>query len=301
MNILEVNELTKNYKDNVAVKGISFNVKQGDFFAFLGKNGAGKSTTINIISTLLSKTSGEVIVNDYKLDKEDMNIRNSIGVVFQDNKLDEFLTVKENLVTRGKLYKLSKNELNEQISSLIDQLNAEDIINKRYGQLSGGQRRKADIMRALINEPKFLILDEPTTGLDPHTRKQVWETLERIRNEKKLTIFLTTHYMEEASTADKIIVIDKGSIIDIGTPEELRAKHTDCKLTLFPNNNEVIIKKLKELNQKYLNKENTIIIDITTSLEAINIINNVKDYIHDFEFLRGSMDDMFINITKEEF
>ena len=206
-NAISVKELKKNYKEHEAVKGISFDVKEGEFFAFLGENGAGKSTTINMLCTILSKTSGDVRIFGHELGKEDDSIRNLIGIVFQNSVLDNKLTVKENLLTRGAYYGLNKKQVLERIKPFMESFELAEIWNRRYERLSGGQRRRVDIMRALIHDPKILFLDEPTTGLDPKSRMLVWEHIRRLKEEKNLTIFLTTHYMEETSDADRLCFI----------------------------------------------------------------------------------------------
>jgi len=231
MNFLSVKDLRKSYGTFEAVKGISFDVKKQDFFAFLGPNGAGKSTTINILCTLLEKDSGDVSINGFSLGKDDDAIRKSIGIVFQTHMLDDKLSVKENLMIRGRFYQMSKEDLTLQIKTLTQELYMKDFINQKYGTLSGGQKRRVDIARALINAPKLLILDEPTTGLDPKTREDVWAYIEKLR-EKEMTIFLTTHYMEEAAKASHVAIIDQGKIVASGTPTALKRLHSYDSLKL---------------------------------------------------------------------
>jgi len=210
--IINVSNLKKNYGNVKAVKGIDFHVNEGQLFAFLGPNGAGKTTTIDIICTLLKPDSGAVTVNGYTLGKQDDKIRKNIGIVFQDNLLDNLLTVKENLYTRGSFYGLSKKELLVAVEKAARAADVESFYNRPYGKISGGQRRRADIVRALVNTPKILFLDEPTTGLDPQTRKSVWDTIRNLQKGTGMTVFLTTHYMEEAAKADYVAVIDNGQI-----------------------------------------------------------------------------------------
>ena len=226
MNIIEVRDLTKKYGEHPAVDGISFDVKEGELFAFLGENGAGKSTTINIICTILGKTSGEVRVCSHVLGKEDDKIRKEIGIVFQNSVLDDVLTVEENLYTRGSYYGLSKKQINERIMEFYESFELGEIMKRKYAQLSGGQRRRVDIVRALLNKPKILFLDEPTTGLDPKSRKIVWDYITYLRRERGMTIFLTTHYMEETRDADHVVILDKGKVIARGTPSELKSEYT---------------------------------------------------------------------------
>lgn len=298
-NIIEVKQLYKSYGEINAVKGISFSVEEGSLFAFLGTNGAGKSTTISIISTLLKKTSGEVFVCGKLLDDDDNEIRKKIGVVFQDSLLDPLLTVSENIIIRGSLYGISKKEIVVRMNNLSNELDCNDYMNQRYGTLSGGQKRRADILRALINMPKILILDEPTTGLDPSTRKKVWQIIERLKIEQGLTIFLTTHYMEEAAIADKIVIINKGLIVAQGTPEELRLKYSKDKLHIIPvlNKRSELLQKLKDF--EYIETKDIIIVELAHSMDALKILENIKNYIVAFEVIRGNMDDAFININNQ--
>ena len=198
MNAIEVVDLVKNYGEIEAVKNISFTVKKDSFFAFLGPNGAGKSTTINIIATLLDKNEGTIKVLDNEIGKDDSKIRNKIGVVFQNSMLDDLLTVKENLIVRASFYNINKHDLLKRIDEINDYLEVNSFVNQRYGEISGGQRRKADIARALINWPEILILDEPTTGLDPKSRKDIWRLIDKLRTEKEVT--MKCQYCESTET-----------------------------------------------------------------------------------------------------
>lgn len=293
--IISVKDLKKSYEKVDAVKGISFSVKQGEFFAFLGPNGAGKSTTINIICTLLAKDSGEVTVDGFDVGSEDKHIREQIGVVFQANMLDRRLSVRQNLDIRGSFYSIDQKELDSRIENISRLLHMESFLDQKYGTLSGGQKRKADIARALINKPKLLILDEPTTGLDPKTRKEVWDIINDLRKED-MTIFLTTHYMEEAVHATNIVIINHGEIVAEGTPEELRNKYSYDRLRLFYKDKSLI----ENLNGYEYVIENDVVIIKVSSLKALDIINKVKDKIESFEVIRGNMDDVFLNITGQQ-
>ena len=193
--IIEVRQLQKSYKDVKAVNGIDFYVEEGELFAFLGLNGAGKSTTIDMLCTFLKPDRGSIKINNYEVGKDDEKIKSLVGVVFQESVLDELLTVKENLITRSKLYNMSKYEFNKNLEEIADITGIREIINRQYRKLSGGQRRRVDIARALINKPKILFLDEPTTGLDPKTRKNVWDMIRTLQKDNNMTVFLTTHYM----------------------------------------------------------------------------------------------------------
>jgi len=292
---IEVKDLVKNYDDIEAVKKISFTVEKDSFFAFLGPNGAGKSTTINIISTLLDKNSGEVTVLDNVIGKDDSKIRKKIGVVFQNSMLDDLLTVKENLIVRASFYDISKAKLIERIDEINEYLEIKSFVNQRYGELSGGQRRKADIARALINWPEVLILDEPTTGLDPKSRKDIWRLIEKLRTKREITIFLTTHYMEEAIDANKVVIIDNGVIVAEGSSEELRIKYSNDRVKIIPNND--LEKTLKEDKVDYYVVNDTINIILDNCFEGLDLVEKYKEHIREFEILRGDMDDVFLNIT----
>lgn len=295
MNAIEVVNLVKTYDDVKAVKDISFNVEKDSFFAFLGPNGAGKSTTINIIATLLEKNEGSIKVLGYDLGTDDSAIRRKIGIVFQSSMLDDLLTVKENLEVRGSFYDISKQDVMIRINEINEYLEVIPFIDQRYGNLSGGQRRKADIARALLNWPELLILDEPTTGLDPKSRKDIWKLIDKLRKEKEITIFLTTHYMEEALDANKVVIIDEGVIVAEGSSEELRLKYSNDRVKIIPKNGfEEILKKDKV---KYYIVNDTINIIIDSCFEGLPIILKYQEHIQEFEILRGDMDDVFINIT----
>lgn len=300
MSIIEVNNLKKSFGKFEAVKGLNFHVKEGSLFAFLGPNGAGKSTTINIISTLLSPTEGDIKINGYSLGKDDFSIRSSIGIVFQESLLDPLLTVKENLFIRGQFYGLSKSELKMSINKAAKTADILDFIDRPYGKLSGGQRRRADIARALINTPKILFLDEPTTGLDPQTRKNVWETIQKLQRENGMTVFLTTHYMEEAAKADYIVIIDDGIISAQGTPLDLKLKYSSDTLRLKPLDKDKLCTSLNNEKVFFDSIGEILVIPIKSTLDSINIINKIKDNIEGFEVVNGTMDDVFINITGKE-
>ncbi len=297
MNIIEVKDFTKKYENFTAVDNISFEVEKGSLFSFLGPNGAGKSTTINTICTLYKKNSGVIKVAGFELGKNDDEIRNKIGVVFQESVLDGLLTVRENIKLRAEFYGIKGKEFIARLNELASVIKVEEFLDKRYGELSGGQKRRADIARALINQPEILFLDEPTTGLDPQTRINVWNTLKQLQKEKGVTIFLTTHYMEEAAQSDRVIVIDHGKIIENDTPDNLRLKYSSDLLKIMPKNKEELIKLLEV---KYSIKNDTFIIPIKDSLEALKIINSISDNIQAFEVIRGNMDDVFVNLTGKE-
>lgn len=298
--IIEVRQLQKSYKDVKAVNGIDFYVEEGELFAFLGLNGAGKSTTIDMLCTFLKLDRGSIKINNYEVGKDDEKIKSLVGVVFQESVLDELLTVKENLITRSKLYNMSKDEFNKNLEEIADITGIREIINRQYRKLSGGQRRRVDIARALINKPKILFLDEPTTGLDPKTRKNVWEMIRTLQKDNNMTVFLTTHYMEEASKADYIVVMDKGVIAAKGTTDELKEKYAKDKMIIYfdDEKSDFIENYLKENNYEFFIQNNNITIEINTTLDSIKIIDDCRIYINSFEVIKGSMDDVFLNITK---
>ena len=298
--IIDVTGLKKSYGDIEAVKGIDFYVEKGRLFAFLGPNGAGKSTTIDMISTFLKPDSGTVFVDGYELGKSDNDIRNIIGVVFQDGLLDELLTIEENLCVRGAFYGLRGQALRNAVRETAGQTGIEPLLKRPYGKLSGGQRRRCDIARGLINKPKILFLDEPTTGLDPQTRKNIWETIQQIQTESGMTVFLTTHYMEEAAEADFVIVIDDGKISAKGTPSELKQKFSCDRLILACTDKIALTDILNSQNLEYREISDTFEISLSTTMDALPIIERSREFISGFEVLRGTMDDVFLTITGKE-
>ena len=298
--IIEVIGLKKNYGPVEAVKGIDFYVEKGKLFAFLGPNGAGKTTTINIICTLLTKNEGEVFVNGYEIGKDDPSIRDDIGIVFQDGVLDPLLTVRENLLTRGSFYKKTLADLDNAIQRAMEITNIIELQNRRYGTLSGGQKRRADIARALIHQPKILFLDEPTTGLDPQTRKNVWNTIQELQRSSGMTVFLTTHYMEEADEADFVIVIDDGLIAAKGTPTDLKDKYSYDTLRVKAKDEKLMQDLLKREKIEYFRKNELFVFNLTSTLDAIGLIEKFPGMIESFQVLNGTMDDAFIGITGKE-
>lgn len=298
--IIEVSNLHKSYGEIKAIDGIDFYVERGKLFSFLGPNGAGKSTTIDIICTFLKPDLGEIKVDGNILGKEDSEIRKIIGAVFQDGVLDDLLSVEDNLKVRGGFYGLKGSSLTEAIKNTAELTGITELLKRPYGKLSGGQKRRCDIARALINTPKILFLDEPTTGLDPQTRKTLWETIIKIQKQSNMTIFLTTHYMEEAGSSDYVIIIDKGKITAKGTPAELKSKYSRDKLILFTKNTDTISNILNSRRINYDLAVDTFKINLTSTLEALPLIELCKEYIFGFEVLKGTMDDAFISITGRE-
>lgn len=300
--IITINGLKKYFHEVKAVDDISFHVEPGETFGFLGINGAGKSTTINMLCTLFPVTAGEVSVCGYKLGKDDEKIRRNIGVVWQNNCLDEQLSVKENLYVRGSLYGLDRNALKNRIEEIGKKLQLKDIYQTRYEKLSGGQKRRCEIAAALINTPKILFLDEPTTGLDPATRKLVWENMDTLQKEDGTTIFLTTHYMEEAACARHISIIDSGRIKEYGTPFELKEKYAKDKLHLIPKpeKQDELMQSLKQMSYQeddIVNTNDRIVIFVKDSMFALEILQKVQNCLSGFEMVQGTMDDVFLNVT----
>ena len=293
--IITIHNLSKAYGDTQAVSDISFSVYEKELFAFLGPNGAGKSTTINILSTLLKKDVGEIKIADYNLGSEDELIRNNIGIVFQESFLDDLLTVRENLMTRGLFYKLDKLVVKERIEQLSTQLSLQEFIDRPYGKLSGGQRRRSDIARALINHPKILFLDEPTTGLDPQTRLNIWSYIEHLRQTNNMTIFLTTHYMEEAAKCDRVCILDHGKILEIDTPRNLRVKYAPTLLRIKTDTLQVT--DLDSFNIPFTHTSDGYEFALKQSLDAYPLLDTLRKDVLQFEVLEGTMDTVFIALT----
>ena len=295
--IIKVAHLKKYFKEIKAVDDVCFTVYKGELFGFLGENGAGKTTTINMLCTLLAPTEGQVLIDGFQLGKEDEEIKRHIGVVYQDNCLDDILTVKENLLLRGSLYEKDKTVLKKNLRHICQILDLTELLNRKYGKLSGGQKRRCEIARALMHTPDILFLDEPTTGLDPASRKSVWETVGKLQKEMGMTVFLTTHYMEEAAKASHIAIMQKGHLTEYGTPFELKEKFAKDKLILIPKEGqkEIVIDLLKKRNLNYKIREHLITVSITDTLSAMPVLEMVKDKINGFEVIQGTMDDVFLN------
>ena len=294
--VLELQNIHKTFPGVKALQNVDFTLCEGEIHALMGTNGAGKSTTINILSTILKKTSGEVKVFDNVLGEDDDNIRSLIGIVFQNSVLDDKLTVKENLYTRGAYYGLTKKQTDERLSEFREGFELDEIWNRRYDKLSGGQRRRVDIARALIHNPRILFLDEPTTGLDPKSRKIVWDHIDYLRREKKMTIFLTTHYMEETKDADHVVILDKGEIIAQGTPAELKTGYASSRLVWYAQESDENAEILKGMDFTYDSDH----YNVKFRESITDLLYEYKNKITDFEIIKGSMDDVFLNLTGRE-
>ena len=291
--IIKIDNLTKTYGSLKAVDDLSFEIRKGELFAFLGVNGAGKSTTINIICGQLKKDEGTVIIDELNLDDNLAKIKKKIGVVFQASILDPQLTVKDNLEIKASLYGLSRKEIKSRVSELAEILDFKSYLNRPLAKLSGGQKRRIDIARALLNKPDILILDEPTTGLDPQTRKMIWAVITKLRKENNMTVLLTTHYMEEASEADYVVIIDQGKMVAHGTPLDLKNEYVGDYMLIYNVKEEDV----KKLGLPYINIPNGYKIEVNDTLEATNLIVNNRELFVDYELIKGKMDDVFLKVT----
>lgn len=291
--IIEIDHLSKSFGDVKAVQDLSFCVKEGELFAFLGINGAGKSTTINIMCGQLSKDDGKIVIDDADLDSNLDHIKRGLGVVFQNSVLDSALSVYDNLQSRAALYGLFGSEFKKRLDELAKLLEFDDLLKRSVGKLSGGQRRRIDIARALINHPKILILDEPTTGLDPQTRKNIWRVISDLRRTENMTVFLTTHYMEEAAEADYIVILDGGKIAAEGTPLMLKNTYSQDFITLYGIDEE----KVKALSCEYEKIRDAFRLSVPNTAKATELIIKHPDLFTDYEITKGKMDDVFLNVT----
>ena len=292
-NIMEIRHLCKHYGEVKAVQDLNFCVKKGELFAFLGVNGAGKSTTINILCGELSKDSGTVTICGADLDGEMDKIKRSLGVVFQNSVLDKALSVRDNLRSRAALYGISGQAFESRLSELSGLLEFGDLLKRPLGKLSGGQRRRIDIARALLHEPEILILDEPTTGLDPQTRATLWQVIGALRREKGMTVFLTTHYMEEAADADYVVIIDHGQISAEGTPLTLKNTYTGDFITLYG----VAEDQVKTLGADYQPIRDAYRVFVPDTAAATDLILKYPEIFRDYEITKGKMDDVFLAVT----
>lgn len=285
--------LTKRYKDVLAVDKLDLTVRKGELFAFLGINGAGKSTTINIICGQLKKDSGTVFVDGFDLDRDVDRIKSKLGVVFQSSVLDRALNVKENLESRAALYGITGLAFETRLKELGELLDFKELLKRPVGKLSGGQRRRIDIARALLHRPEILILDEPTTGLDPQTRRLLWAVIDRLRKEDKLTVFLTTHYMEEAADADYVVIIDGGRRIAEGTPLELKNQYSGDYITIY----HAAPEDIKALGLPYEILRDAYRLTVADTAAAAELIVKHPKLFRDFEITKGKMDDVFLAAT----
>lgn len=292
-NIIEISNLSKSFGDVKAVNDLSFHVREGELFAFLGVNGAGKSTTISIMSGQLQKDGGRVTIDGSDLEKDADKIKSRLGVVFQNSVLDSVFSVYDNLESRAALYGIYGSAFKQKLSHLAEILDFSDLLKRPVGKLSGGQRRRIDVARALLHDPKILILDEPTTGLDPQTRKTLWNVIESLRKELKMTVFLTTHYMEEAADADYVIILDSGKIVAEGTPLELKNKYTGDFITLYGTDEDTV----RSLGVQYSAIRDAYRLSVPNTAAATGLIINHPHIFKDYEITKGKMDDVFLAVT----
>lgn len=292
-NIIEIEHLSKRFGEVQAVQDLSFCVKKGELFAFLGINGVGKSTTINIMCGQLAKDEGVVRIDGIDLDRSPDGIKRSLGVVFQNSVLDKDLSVQDNLQSRAALYGIRGKEFKERLAELADLLEFQDLLKRTVGKLSGGQRRRIDIARALMHKPKILILDEPTTGLDPQTRSILWRVIGNLRKNEGMTVFLTTHYMEEAADADYVVILDSGHISAEGTPLELKNTYTGDFITLYG----VGETQINRLGAPYETIRDAYRLSVPDTAAATELILKYPEVFQDYEITKGKMDDVFLAVT----
>lgn len=300
MNSIEVTNFTKKFGDFAAVDDISFNVQQGSIFALLGPNGAGKSTTINTLCTIQEKTSGKLKINGNDLTTQKDKVRNDIGIVFQESTLDAKLTVEENLKLHCDFYNVPKSEVKERIDFLLELVDIENWKKAPVGSLSGGMKRRVEIARGLVHFPKVLFLDEPTTGLDPQTRANIWDYIRKLQKQKNITIFLTTHYMEEAEICDKVAIIDHGKIVSHDTPYNLKKRFTSTTMKIKMANMNNLISYLAKYSYKYKLDNEQVIVFATEIKDVMEITSIFRESIEDIEINKGTLNDVFLAITGKE-
>ncbi len=290
---IKITNLQKSYGDVKAVKNLSFEVRKGELFAFLGLNGAGKSTTISIMCGQLQKDGGRVEINGKNLDEMGEEIRKELGVVFQNSALDKAISVCSNLKNRAALYGIFGKEFEERIEELSVPFELREILSRPYGKLSGGQRRRVDVARALLHKPSILVLDEPTTGLDPQTRRAVWNEIEKLRKTEGITVFLTTHYMEEAAEADYVVILDGGQIAAEGTPLALKNAYAGDYILLYGVDEE----RVKALGNHYEKIRDGYRVFVKNTADATALILKNPEIFNDYEIVKGKMDDVFLAVT----
>lgn len=298
--IITVNNLTKTYKKMTAVNDISFEVEEGEIFGFLGPNGAGKSTTINMICTMLKPTSGDILINGHDVNKEKDEVRASIGIIFQENTLDEKLTANENLLLHCRFYKVPKDKRESRIEEVLEIVDLVDERHQRVEEYSGGMKRRLEIARGLLHYPKVLFLDEPTVGLDPNTRAHLWEYILKLKKKEGITMFLTTHYLDEAEISDRVAIMDKGNIIAIDSPSSLKSQLGGDIIELSTENNE---KALQEIEEKVEGAEvnvegDTIHLKVASSDAFISsFIKTLEIPITKLNIRKPTLNDVFLAFT----
>ena len=291
--IITIDHLSKQFGEVKAVQDLSFRVREGELFAFLGVNGAGKSTTIHIMCGQLKKDGGKIVIDGADLDGGADPVKQKLGVVFQNSVLDGALTVWDNLESRAALYKITGAAFKKRFSELDALLGIGEFKRRAVAKLSGGQRRRIDIARALLHRPKILILDEPTTGLDPQTRKLLWGVIARLRQEEGMTVFLTTHYMEEAAEADFVVILEGGKIAAEGTPLSLKNRYTGDFITLYGADEETVM----GLGLPYEKVPGGFRLSVPDTAHATQLILAHPEVFLDYEVTKGRMDDVFLAVT----
>ena len=291
--LIEISHLCKSFGDVHAVQDLSFRVKEGELFAFLGINGAGKSTTINIMCGQLAKDTGTVKIGGVDLDNDPDGIKRSLGVVFQNSVLDKELSVQDNLQSRAALYGIRGSAFRKRLAELAELLEFSNLLKRTVGKLSGGQRRRIDIARALLHRPRILILDEPTTGLDPQTRSILWRVVGDLRKKEGMTVFLTTHYMEEAADADYVVILDSGRIAAEGTPLTLKNTYTGDFITLYGAKEA----QISRLSAPYEAIRDAYRVSVPNTAAATELILKYPEIFRDYEITKGKMDDVFLAVT----
>lgn len=297
--MIHVKNFSKSYGDFEAVKDISFDVYEGEIFGFVGPNGAGKSTTINTLCTIQPKTSGEVVINGHDVEAEPNMVRNDIGVVFQDMTLDGKLTVEETLKLHCDFYNVPKQEVKERIDFVLELVDLKDNRNTMVMGLSGGMKRRVEIARGMLHYPKVLFLDEPTTGLDPRSRESVWKYIRQIQAEKGITIFLTTHYMEEAEVCTHMAIMQNGKITAMDTPTNLKQNYTHTVLDISCLNEEIVKRCLETEHLDFYPYGDRLRAKVENTETAIELLEKLKGSISDFEFKHGTLNDVFLGITEK--
>lgn len=299
-NIIEVENFTKRYGDFTAVDDISFSVKEGEIFSFLGPNGAGKSTTINTLCTILDKTAGKLLINGHDVARQRDKVRRDIGIVFQESTLDAKLTVEENLKFHCDFYDIPRGEVKSRIDFVLDLVDLSDRGRDVVGSLSGGMRRRVEIARGLVHFPKVLFLDEPTAGLDPQTRANVWDYIHKLQQQKGITIFLTTHYMDESEISSSVAIMDHGKIAAFGTPDELKARYTTTVLKVKTGRPDGLVEYLDRNDIGFERDGGDFRITVEKPRGAIKLLSENSSDIADFEVTKGSLNDVFLAITGKE-
>lgn len=298
--IIVVKDFSKWYGDYQAVEKVSFEVEEGSSFAFLGPNGAGKSTTINTLCTMIDKTSGTLLIDGKDVSTQKNAVRKAIGIVFQEPTLDQKMTVQENLYSHCIFYGVPRDEINGRTDELLRLMDLIEWRGQFVSTLSGGMKRRVEIARALIHYPKVLFLDEPTTGLDPQTRNRIWEYIMKLQKEKDITIFLTTHYIEEAEVCDRVAIMDNGKIVVNDTPQALKGKYTKTRSRLRVKDNRKAEIILLQQEVSYAKKNGDFHIEVRDMANFIELIQLLKEDILDVEIMKGTLNDVFLEITGKQ-